>query len=147
MKPILLIILLTSSTFLLGQSREEGESDKITLSGKFFKSNGSCFEVEDKTQYEVYEYEKEVNTFDWGHFISFTDDSFSTSYSAPCGNDCFTSVSGTYKYVSANKIEVYVASISRSGFCQEKSEEPKKVYGMYAMEQTATGIIFRKDQK
>lgn len=129
---------------MFSQSRDEGKSYKILLAGKEFKSNGSCFEDEDRENYEIYDYDRTLNGFDWGYFISFTDTAFTTSYSAPCGNDCFTSISGSYKYVGLNKIEVYVSYIRRNGFCQLESEEPKKVIGIYSIEQTPTGLKFVK---
>lgn len=94
-----------------------------------WKVNTSPFEYEAKADYVLTKKSDEV--FDWGYSISFTESTFHSSYSAPCGNDCFTSVSGSYTYVQANTIEVTVERINRSGFCSEKSEENLKRTSRY----------------
>lgn len=141
----LLICLISFSSF--SQGREEAKIDKIKLTDTRWKSSRHCFTSEDIDTYNLYPTIDTIGHFDWGNFISFTDKAFSTDYSAPCGNDCFTSVTGTYKFVGFNRIEVYVETINRSGFCSTKSETPKKVFGIYLIEKTPTGLQIRKSQK
>ncbi len=62
--------------------------------------------------------------FQWGHFISFTEDSFESSYRALCGNDCFTRVIGTYRYVGEYQINITVEEVSYSGFCDNRERTP-----------------------
>jgi len=82
----------------------------------------------------------------WGHFISFTEKTFTSSYSAPCGNDCFTSVSGEYSFVARMTIKVKVISIVRIGFCSEKSETLNKDYGNYELTKIETGWKLTKSE-
>ncbi|MEZ4921562.1 MAG: hypothetical protein R2780_00160 [Crocinitomicaceae bacterium] len=144
MKTTTSILLVFFSFILNAQNREEGKTDKINLANKEFKVNGSCFEDESRESYELTDFERGVDEFNWGYFISFTEHSFTTSYSAPCGNDCFTSVSGTYEFVGLNKIKVFVSTIRGNGFCQKESEEPNRSYGTYSLEQTAVGVNIKK---
>lgn len=99
---------------------------------KTWKSGTPIFETI-QSSYEFSLVEKDADFMDqWGYSIVFEDDgTFYTSYSAPCGNDCFTRVSGTYKIIHEKYIEVYVSTIKRSGFCSKKDEAPNKVMGTY----------------
>ena len=84
----------------------------------------------------------------WGNSITFTDSTFQTDYSAPCGMDCFTNVYGTYKYVGNDQIEIYVKTISRNGLCMNNDtgiEEVNRVYGVYRLEQTDNGMKIIKE--
>ena len=82
----------------------------------------------------------------WGNFISFTDSTFHTNYSASCGVDCFVTVDGNYKFIASDKIEVFVKTIARSGFCHNESEEPKKSFGIYQIIRTPEGYeILKQD--
>ncbi|MEX1001050.1 MAG: hypothetical protein WDZ35_02960 [Crocinitomicaceae bacterium] len=136
-------IIFTLSYISLGQVPSK-ERAKIPLKNTSWKTNISCFEDEEVVAYELSSYPSLTETRSWGYFINFTDSTFETHYSAPCGNDCFTSVSGSYTYITGNKIEVYVASISRGGFCQKKSEYPKKKYGTYEITATSKGLRLKK---
>lgn len=80
----------------------------------------------------------------WGHFITFDQTSFVTHYSAPCGNDCFTTVTGEYEFVASFKIHIFVQSIARHGFCQQESDMEGQEYGYYLVERTETGWIITK---
>ena len=90
----------------------------------------------------------ETDSYDahWGHFISFTEKTFTSSYSAPCGNDCFTSVSGEYLFVAIMTIKIKVSSIQRNGFCSEKSETLNKDYGNYELTKIETGWKLTKSE-
>lgn len=143
MKIIIPVLISLISFGSFSQGREEAKIDKIKLTDTRWKSSPHCFISEDDETYNLYPVADSMG-FDWGNFISFTAKTFSTDYSAPCGNDCFTSVSGTYKFVGVNRIEVYVKNISRSGFCSIESEEPKKSYGIYLIEKTPTGLLISK---
>lgn len=141
MKVIIPVLISFISFVSFSQGREEAKIDKIKLTDTRWKSNPHCFADEGIDTYHLYPTVDTLGYFDWGNFISFTDKTFSTDYSAPCGNDCFTSVTGTYKFVGVNRIKVYVENISRSGFCSAKSEEPKKSFGIYLIEKTSTGLM------
>lgn len=49
------------------------------------------------------------------------DQTFSSSYSAECGNDCFTTTKGKYKIIDENYICFYLEAIEKSGDCSGSS--------------------------
>lgn len=115
------------------------------LVGTSWKVNGVPFENKDTESYSLSEYGEPDNIMDqWGHFIYFDTLTFSSHYSAPCGNDCFTSVRGTYWYSGVNRIQVKVTSIDRSGFCSEKSETINQDYGSYDLIKSDFGYDLKK---
>lgn len=61
--------------------------------------------------------------------IEFTDNNkFKSYYSWECGNDCFTSIDGKYKFVDKSEIEFQIDSITRAGTCEapvERFAKPK----------------------
>lgn len=140
---ILLFIIISSIGF--GQSRDAVDYERIELAGLTYTSTYNVFSEEDRNQYILEDFVKLKSGYSWGNFISFTEKSFHTYYSAPCGNDCFTSVDGTYKFVGENRIQVFVETINRSGFCQLKSEEPQKSFGIYEIKRTKSGLTLTKE--
>lgn len=117
----------------------------LVLNNTTWRVGGSCLENEAQTSFSIYSHEVSDDPMgNWGHFISFTDKSFKTSYRAQCGVDCFTSVTGTYELIGNNKIKFYVADISRGGFCSIKSESPKKSFGVFSISQVKNGLKFTK---
>lgn len=68
------------------------------------------------------------------------DQSFSSSYSAECGNDCFTTTSGKYKIIDGNYICFYLEGISRHGDCSG-NESPNADLGLYYFKKF--GSIYR----
>jgi len=143
---ILLILFFISSSFITEKEQHLGHP--IKLANTTWKVNGKCLETDNQASFSVV---PKVVTEDissrWGHFISFTEKTFSTSYSAPCGNDCFTSVSGTYELKGGDEILFYVEKITRGGFCSQESETPKKSFGTYKITETKNGLSFVKMTK
>ena len=80
----------------------------------------------------------------WGTFISFDENNFQSSYSAQCGNDCFTSTIGTYKILEDNKVEFFIEKITRRGFCSEETEIIYESIGVFQMTQSENGIQFTR---
>lgn len=119
-------------------------SGKDILANTSWKCNGSAFEDSERESYTLTKNNDDDTNFQYGYSISFGDGTFSTSYSAPCGNDCFPSTYGTYKFINDFTIEIYVDSISRSGYCQLESEEPKRSYGLYKLTIKPESIIIDK---
>ena len=142
---ILLILFFISSSFITEKEQHLGHP--IKLANTTWKVNGKCLESEDQSSFSITSY---VETKDissrWGYSISFTEKTFSTSYSAPCGNDCFTSVSGTYEQID-DEILFFVEKITRGGFCSQESETPKKSFGKYKITETNNGLTFVKTIK
>lgn len=69
--------------------------------------------------------------YSYGNNISINaDQTFVSSYSAPCGNDCFTTTKGRYKIIDKNYICFYLETITRSGECSGNSQ-PNEDLGLY----------------
>ncbi|WP_291148570.1 hypothetical protein [Flavobacterium sp. UBA7680] len=76
----------------------------------------------DKKEYNL-SLRKSNDRFFYGNSISIKPDgTFVCSYSAPCGNDCFTTSTGKYKMLDENYISFYLEKISKHGDCQGSSE-------------------------
>ena len=80
----------------------------------------------------------------WGHFIRFSNGEFSTRYAAPCGLDCFTEITGTYKIEKNQNITMNVQSIKRRKHCDKESEYEPFSLGTFQFKQNASGFEFIK---
>jgi hypothetical protein len=115
------------------------------LMGTTWKTNGVPFENRDQESYSLTAKGDGNSIMDqWGHSIYFDTLTFSSSYSAPCGNDCFTSVHGTYLFTAENRIRVKIKSIDRHGFCDKKSEVINQDYGFYDLVKVESGYQLKK---
>lgn len=96
------------------------------------------------TEAETKEYnlfETEADRFHYGNNIVFKEDgTFESYYTAPCGNDCFTNTSGTYKIINATHLTLFLKKISKSGMC-EGDAEPNKSLGVYSIHYDDNGTI------
>lgn len=109
-----------------------GSQDSLTqVTWKSVSSN--IFETVDHPSYHFKAMSENIDfTERWGYTLTFSKDgTFQTQYSAPCGVDCFTSVSGHYMLLPDQRVEIYVKDIHRSGYCTKKSEQPGKSFGIY----------------
>lgn len=106
----------------------------------------NCSPFENKDQETIVLTEKQSLTMydGWGYSITFDSLKFQSSYSAPCGNDCFTSVKGLYFFVGENRLKIYVEEIVRNGFCSKESEVVNKTVGFYDIAKTETGYQLKK---
>ena len=118
----------------------------IELQNSSWKIDGKCLETENEDGFVLCSYSESAGDIAsrWGYFISFSENTFQTSYRAPCGVDCFTSVSGTYLWVGSNKIEFFVTKISRSEYCLDTSENPRKSFGTYELKTNGERIILKR---
>ena len=133
---------LTSSWMLsLGQT-----ISSIELENSSWKIDGKCLETENEDGFVLCSYSESAGDIAsrWGYFISFTDNTFQTSYRAPCGVDCFTSVNGTYKWLAPNKMELFVSKISRRKYCNKGSEFPDKSFGVYMVSVENENVRFQR---
>ena len=133
---------LTSSWMLsLGQTISSIELEKSS-----WKIDGKCLETENEDGFVLCSYSESAGDIAsrWGYFISFTDNTFQTSYRAPCGVDCFTSVNGTYKWLAPNKMELFVSKISRRKYCNKGSEFPDKSFGVYTVSVENENVRFQR---
>ncbi len=88
-----------------------------------FRTNRIVFENPKTDSFNLTNVKFLMNNRSWGNFISFTDSSFFCYYSASCGNDCFTDLNGTYKFVSQDEIDIWVDTITKSGMCYSNQTE------------------------
>lgn len=81
------------------------------------------------------------NNKEFGYFIELKKDkTFVSYYSAKCGNDCFSSSKGIYKWVDKNKIRLIVKEIKQSGECNEIHKKGSWDLGIYTIKKTEKGI-------
>lgn len=82
------------------------------------------------------------NQFLYGNSIIFNDNNtFSCSYSAPCGNDCFPSSTGTFKMIDDKHIQLFVIEYDQQGDCESKHIELNKDLGIYYILNESDEII------
>ncbi len=83
--------------------------------------------------------------FSYGNWLSFVDSTnFMSGYSAPCGNDCFTTVYGKYKLIEDEKIVVSVDSVTYDGDCAAPTEYREKKKTIFNIKQDGDTLIFSK---
>lgn len=115
------------------------------LENTTWKVDGVPFETKEREEYSLQAIVEE-SQFNWGHSISFAEKTFTSSYSAPCGNDCFTNVYGEYQFVDAYLISIKIIKIDRGPFCSQKSESLNQNYGKYKLEKAGNGWQIIKEQ-
>ena len=71
------------------------------------------------------------------------DGTFVSYYTAPCGNDCFTTTTGKYERVNKTHIQFFLEKITRDGECMGNSE-PNLDLGLYAIHFVKDEIRFTK---
>lgn len=101
--------------------------------------------VNDKVkEYVLYPQRPESNGYSYGNNISLNSNgTFVSGYSAPCGNDCFTTSTGQYKMLSEDYIAFYLDKVTRSGDCSGNST-PSLDLGVYRIYREANKILLRK---
>lgn len=73
------------------------------------------------------------------------DGTFVSGYSAPCGNDCFTSTTGKYKIIDENYICFYLENINHFGECSGNSE-PNEDLGLFRIYKNENNLtLLRSD--
>lgn len=78
----------------------------------------------------------------YGNNISINaDQTFTSGYSADCGNDCFTTTKGKYKIIDENYICFYLDEIIQSGECSGNTK-PNKDLGLYYYYKAENGFRF-----
>lgn len=89
---------------------------------------------------------KEYNLFpqnpeerNYGNNITLkTDQTFMSSYSASCGNDCFTTTTGKYKIIDESYICFFLDEITQNGECFGETK-PNEDFGLYYFYKTEDG--------
>jgi hypothetical protein len=79
--------------------------------------------------------------FDYGNNIKLdADQTFTSYYTAPCRQDCFTTTTGKYKILDENYICFFLEKITRFGICNG-DEQPNEDLGLYYFYKTESGSI------
>ena len=83
-------------------------------------------------------------TFQYGNHISIQPDgTFVCGYSAPCGNDCFTTSVGKYKLINTDYICLFLEKITQHGDCHSNSD-PNEDLGLFRIYRNEKGIVLCK---
>lgn len=95
-------------------------------------------------EYVLYPQKPESNGYSYGNHLSLNSNgTFAGGYSAPCGNDCFTTSTGQYKMLTEDYIAFYLEKVTRSGDCSGNST-PNLDLGVYRIYREANKILLRK---
>ena len=112
MKHILITLLLCASS-MYAQNPLKGEWITNSLLGKFKEEDSNLFELtkdEDKIAGIATVFEKN----DKNQYKSF--------YFAPCGNDCFKSISGTFELIAPSYVRLNALTFEQYGDCKKKNK-------------------------
>ena len=112
MKHILITLLLCAPS-VYAQNPLKGEWITNSLLGKFKEEDSNLFELtkyEDETAGIATVFEKN----DKNQYKSF--------YFAPCGNDCFRSVSGTFELIAPSYVRLNALKFEQDGDCEKKNK-------------------------
>ena len=142
-KTVLLLLFVVNANFAQQQMNYEGfvnsvHNSEITVLQGFWKINEL---IEDESTKEYNLFPQNSEKFNYGNNIIFKEDqTFVSSYSAPCGNDCFTTTTGKYKIIDNNYICFFLDEITRQGECFGVTK-PNKDFGLYYFYETENGLF------
>lgn len=81
----------------------------------------------------------------FGHFVTFKKDgTFSGYYTAPCGNDCFTSIDGHYKINDFSNLEIFVKNAEQKGYCNNPIHFSNKKRGTFKLTKQSDHILLER---
>ena len=124
MKHILITLLLCASS-MYAQNPLEGEWITASLLGNFKGEYQNLFVLTRKGNENfgyATEFEKGDKNKYWSHYF------------APCGNDCFRSVSGTFELIAPSYVRLNALTFSQSGDCEKKNEKWDNDTAVYYIE-------------
>ena len=132
MKHILITLLLCASS-MYAQNPLEGEWITASLLGNF-KDEYQNLLVLTRKEGENFGYATEFEKGDknkyWSHYF------------APCGNDCFRSVSGTFELIAPTYVRLNALNFSQSGDCEKKNEKLDNDTAVYYIYKLSDKKIF-----
>ena len=108
-----LITLLLCAPSLHAQNPLKGEWITNSLLGKFKEKDSNLFELtkdEDEVSGIATVFEKNNKN------------QYKSSYFAPCGNDCFPSITGTFELIAPSYVRLNTLKFEQRGFCKNKDE-------------------------
>ena len=108
-----LITLLLCAPSLYAQNLLEGEWITSSLLGKFKEEDSNLFELT-KDKDEIAGFATVFEKNDKNQYKSF--------YFAPCGNDCFRSVSGTFELIAPSYVRLNALTFEQYGDCEKKNK-------------------------
>jgi hypothetical protein len=108
-----LITLLLCAPSLYAQNLLEGEWITSSLLGKFKEEDSNLFELT-KDKDEIAGFATVFEKNDKNQYISY--------YFAPCGNDCFPSIIGTFELIAPSYVRLNALKFEQRGFCKNKDE-------------------------
>lgn len=132
MKHILITLLLCASS-MYAQNPLKGEWITNSLLGKFKEKDSNLFELtkyEDEISGIATEFEKGDKNKYWSHYF------------APCGNDCFRSVSGTFELIAPSYVRLNALNFNQSGDCEKKNEKLDNDTAVYYIYKLSDKKIF-----
>lgn len=103
---------------LFGNFKEEYQNLLVlTRKGRERFGYATVFEKNDKNQYRSY-------------------------YFAPCGNDCFKSISGTFELIAPSYVRLNALKFEQRGFCEKKNETLHNDTAVYYIYKVSNKKIF-----
>ena len=108
-----LITLLLCAPSLHAQNPLKGEWITNSLLGKFKEEDSNLF-VLTKDEDEIAGFATVFEKNDKNQYKSF--------YFAPCGNDCFPSITGTFELITPSYVRLNALKFEQRGFCKNKDE-------------------------
>ena len=108
-----LITLLLCAPSLHAQNPLKGEWITNSLLGKFKEEDSNLFELT-KDEDEIAGFATVFQKNDKNQYKSF--------YFAPCGNDCFPSITGTFELIAPSYVRLNALKFEQRGFCEKKNE-------------------------
>ena len=112
MKHILITLLLCAPS-VYAQNPLKGEWITNSLLGKFKEKDSNLFELT-KDEDEISGIATEFEKNDKNQYRSY--------YFAPCGNDCFSSITGTFKLIAPSYVRLNALKFEQRGFCEKKNK-------------------------
>ena len=132
MKHILITLLLCASS-VYAQNPLKGEWITNSLLGKFKEKDSNLFELT--------KYEDEISGIATV-FEKNDKNQYKSFYFAPCGNDCFRSVSGTFELIAPSYVRLNALNFSQSGDCEKKNEKLDNDTAVYYIYKLSDKKIF-----
>ena len=108
-----LITLLLCAPSLHAQNPLKGEWITNSLLGKFKEEDSNLFELT-KDEDEIAGFATVFEKNDKNQYKSF--------YFAPCGNDCFPSITGTFELITPSYVRLNALKFEQRGFCEKKNK-------------------------
>jgi len=132
MKHILITLLLCASS-MYAQNPLKGEWITNSLLGKFKEEGSNLFELT-KDEDEIAGIATVFKKNDKNQYISY--------YFAPCGNDCFPSITGTFQLIAPSYVRLNALTFSQSGYCEKKDKKLDNDTAVYYIYKLSDKKIF-----